>query len=207
MACPKSQSPREPNIKFPRIVYPGILLYNQTSYIKSTKVLATIGHIHIFLVDKEIKTDSDIEHTHHTVLSPSDSSGIQPTIHLKDKRTMSTSSPNQPSQPTALATTDTSEGSGSASATITAGTFTIHYFASASAYTGKTTESLPTPLPLRELFNFLERRYPGFRAKVLGSCSVSLGLEYVDVVEDGGAGDVLIGDGEEVGIIPPVSSG
>lgn len=115
---------------------------------------------------------------------------------------MPTDHPSVPSGP--------SEPSGPSS-----GTFTIHYFASAGAYTGKSHEALPAPLPLRRLFDVLEERYPGMKGKVLESCSVSVGLEYVDVdvedVEDPGtsssAGGVVIGVGEEVGIIPPVSSG
>ncbi|KAL3494353.1 hypothetical protein BJX62DRAFT_223334 [Aspergillus germanicus] len=90
-------------------------------------------------------------------------------------------------------------------------TFQIHYFASASTYTGKNTERLPAPLPLSSLFNTLEALYPGIKEKVLVSCSVSLGDEYVDVEVDGGAegseGSVVIGQGDEVAIIPPVSSG
>jgi molybdopterin converting factor small subunit len=90
-------------------------------------------------------------------------------------------------------------------------TFQIHYFASASTYTGKNTEHLPAPLPLSSLFNTLEALYPGIKEKVLVSCSVSLGDEYVDVEVDGGAEgsgrSVVIGDGDEVAIIPPVSSG
>ncbi|KAL4943471.1 hypothetical protein BDV06DRAFT_211041 [Aspergillus oleicola] len=87
-------------------------------------------------------------------------------------------------------------------------TFTIHYFASASSFTGKNTESLPAPLPLSQLFDTLEVRYPGIKEKVLGSCSVAVGGEYVDIPEDGqGQEGVVIGSGEEVAIIPPVSSG
>jgi molybdopterin synthase sulfur carrier subunit len=93
-------------------------------------------------------------------------------------------------------------------------TFQILYFASASSYTGKSSESLPAPLPLSQLFPLLEERYPGITEKVLSSCSVSVGLEYVDI-PDGPAGKVegeeggerVIGEGEEVAIIPPVSSG
>lgn len=100
------------------------------------------------------------------------------------------------------------------------GTFQIHYFATASSYTGKQTESLPAPLPLSRLFDTLEARYPGIRERVLRCCGVSLGLEYVDVEEaeqlekqrEGGKGEgdgsvVVIKAGDEVGIIPPVSSG
>ncbi|KLJ07043.1 hypothetical protein EMPG_17463 [Blastomyces silverae] len=110
-------------------------------------------------------------------------------------------------------------------------TFQIHYFSTASTYTKKQTESLPAPLPLPKLFDLLEARYPGIKEKVLVSCAVSVGLEYVDVDGDGdgdvdgavtkadagegGGGDGeqrdmevwIIGPGEEVAIIPPVSSG
>ncbi|KAL4960546.1 MoaD/ThiS family protein [Aspergillus stella-maris] len=84
-------------------------------------------------------------------------------------------------------------------------TFTIHYFASASTYTNKNTESLPAPLPLSQLFSTLESKYPGIKESVLGSCSVAVGGEYVDVPADGeGPEGVVIGSGEEVAIIPPV---
>ncbi|KAL4930483.1 uncharacterized protein BDV17DRAFT_280744 [Aspergillus undulatus] len=95
-------------------------------------------------------------------------------------------------------------------------TFTIHYFSSASTYTGKNTETLPAPLPLSQLFRTLESRYPGIRKNVLGSCSVAVGDEYVDIPDEEGAeededgkgnGEVVIMGGEEVAIIPPVSSG
>ncbi|EEH48271.1 uncharacterized protein PADG_04355 [Paracoccidioides brasiliensis Pb18] len=96
-------------------------------------------------------------------------------------------------------------------------TFQIHYFSTASSYTKKQTESLPAPLPLSKLFDLLESRYPGIKEKVLVSCAVSVGLEYVDVDADvvnvdgkerKDARDVrMIGPGEEVAIIPPVSSG
>ncbi|KAH8429104.1 MoaD/ThiS family protein [Aspergillus melleus] len=84
-------------------------------------------------------------------------------------------------------------------------TFHIHYFSTASTYTGKPTESLPAPLPLSQLFEVLESKYPGMKEKVLSSCSVSLGDEYVDV--DGDGNGVVIEAGKEVAIIPPVSSG
>lgn len=96
------------------------------------------------------------------------------------------------------------------------GVFQIHYFASAASFTQKQSEALPAPLPLRELFPLLESRYPGITQRVLRSCSVSVGLEYVDIPEDAAAdGDdddddgkgLVIQAGEEVGIIPPVSSG
>ncbi|KAE8353858.1 Molybdopterin synthase sulfur carrier subunit [Aspergillus coremiiformis] len=83
-------------------------------------------------------------------------------------------------------------------------TFQIHYFASATTYTGKQTESLPAPLPLHQLFDVLESKYSGIKEKVLTSCSVSLGEEYVDIHDCEG---VMIDAGSEVAIIPPVSSG
>ncbi|KAJ6015894.1 Molybdopterin synthase sulfur carrier subunit [Penicillium herquei] len=84
------------------------------------------------------------------------------------------------------------------------GTFTIHYFATASQYTTKNTESLPAPLQLSLLFPLLEERYPGIREKVLASCGISLEGEYVDIEEDA---TTVIQAGNEVAIIPPVSSG
>lgn len=82
--------------------------------------------------------------------------------------------------------------------------FQINYFSTAFSYTDKHSESLPAPLPLARLFDTLESRYPGIREAVLRSCGVSVGDEYVDA-EDGE--DVVIQAGDEVAIIPPVSSG
>lgn len=91
------------------------------------------------------------------------------------------------------------------------GHFNVLYFASASTYTGKEFEALPAPVPLRQLFSTLEERYSGIRTQVLKSCLVTINLDYVDVPEDndeGGAGEqTVINDGDEVAIIPPVSSG
>ncbi|EIT72398.1 hypothetical protein AO1008_11457 [Aspergillus oryzae 100-8] len=95
------------------------------------------------------------------------------------------------------------------------GTFQVHYFASASSYTNRQSESLPAPLPLAKLFDVLESKYPGIEAKVLTSCGVSVNVEYVDVEEeklklrdmeaqDGQRSDlVIIKEGDEVAIIPP----
>ena len=96
-------------------------------------------------------------------------------------------------------------------------TFTILYFASASTYTSLSSETLRAPLPLSQLFPTLESCYPGITAKVLRSCAVTINLEYVDIEEDattteeinreGGVRGLVIQPGDEVGIIPPVSSG
>jgi molybdopterin synthase sulfur carrier subunit len=96
--------------------------------------------------------------------------------------------------------------------------FTILYFAAASTFTNKTSELLPAPLPIRSLFSTLDSRYPGITTKVLNSCAVTINLEYVDVENDRNAvsasdngsekeGEQMIQAGDEVGIIPPVSSG
>lgn len=90
------------------------------------------------------------------------------------------------------------------------GHFNLLYFASASTFTGKEFDALPAPLPVRKLFATLEERYAGIRSKVLESCLVTVNLNYVDVPEDsneGGADEPMISEGDEVAIIPPVSSG
>ncbi|TVY36078.1 Molybdopterin synthase sulfur carrier subunit [Lachnellula occidentalis] len=87
-----------------------------------------------------------------------------------------------------------------------AGHFTILYFASASSYTAKNNESFPAPLPLSKLFEMLEEKYNGMKDKVLMSCLVTVNLEYVDIPEDC-ASEPFIKEGDEVAIIPPVSSG
>lgn len=90
------------------------------------------------------------------------------------------------------------------------GHFNLLYFASANTFTGKEFEPLPAPLPLRKLFALLEETYPSIRSKVLDSCLVTINLSYVDVPEDndeGGADEPMIKEGDEVAIIPPVSSG
>ena len=100
------------------------------------------------------------------------------------------------------------------------GHFNILYFASATTHTRKTSECFPAPLPLSQLFNILEEKYPGMKTKVLRSCAVTVNLEYVDIEDDKGELEenegeegrertkgLMIKGGDEVGIIPPVSSG
>jgi|SRR5687767_7440373 molybdopterin converting factor small subunit len=87
------------------------------------------------------------------------------------------------------------------------GHFNILYFASASSHTQKDSETLAAPLPLSRLFSELESRYPGFQAKILDSCLVTVNLDYVDVPEQDAADSAVIKAGDEVAIIPPVSSG
>lgn len=86
--------------------------------------------------------------------------------------------------------------------------FTILYFAAASTFTGKTTEHLPAPLRVRDLFTKLDDAYPGFQHRVLSSCAVTVNLEYVDLDDmDAPGAQQEIKAGDEVAIIPPVSSG
>lgn len=90
------------------------------------------------------------------------------------------------------------------------GHFNLLYFASANTFTQKQLEPLPAPLPLRKLFATLEDRYPGIKAKVLDSCLITINLSYVDVPEESDEDDAdepMIKAGDEVAIIPPVSSG
>ncbi len=92
-----------------------------------------------------------------------------------------------------------------------AGCFRILYFASSASFTRKDSEDIPAPLPVKELFQLLESKYPQISRKVLDSCAVTLNLDYVDVQEiqalSGDSRAVIINEGDEVAIIPPVSSG
>ncbi|KAF2417255.1 hypothetical protein EJ08DRAFT_600114 [Tothia fuscella] len=85
-----------------------------------------------------------------------------------------------------------------------AGQFNMLYFAAASTYAKKQSEHLKAPLPVSELFDTLEQLYPGIKEKVLSSCMLTVNLGYVDL--DDAAG-IKIKEGDEVAIIPPVSSG
>jgi len=88
------------------------------------------------------------------------------------------------------------------------GHFAILYFATASAFTGKTGEHLPAPVRAGELFDVLGQRYPGIREEVLTSCAVTVNLDYVEVADEGARDrDRIIVEGDEVAIIPPVSAG
>lgn len=84
------------------------------------------------------------------------------------------------------------------------GTFKILYFSSATTHTKKDSEFLPAPLALGRLFDVLDKKYPGIRSRVLGSCMITINLEYVDFEDEPGR---ELKEGDEVAIIPPVSSG
>ena len=87
--------------------------------------------------------------------------------------------------------------------------FRILYFASAASFTRKSSDIFPAPMPITELFGVLEKQHPGITKGVLDSCAVTVNLEYVDVEEEINEkeGSVVINVGDEVAIIPPVSSG
>ncbi|KAK3328805.1 hypothetical protein B0H66DRAFT_539375 [Apodospora peruviana] len=91
------------------------------------------------------------------------------------------------------------------------GRFNMLYFASAGSFTRKQVESLPAPLPLAKLFDTLEKRYEGIRESVLDHSLVTINLAYVDMDDDEPKGEdgrpIVIQEGDEVAIIPPVSSG
>lgn len=89
-----------------------------------------------------------------------------------------------------------------ASSETPSGTFTLLYFATALSYTKSSSETLPAPMNLSDLPDILEERYPGIKAKILDSCAITVNLEYVNIDEA-----LVIKDGDEVAIIPPVSSG
>ena len=92
-----------------------------------------------------------------------------------------------------------------------AGHFTILYFASAATFTRKASDTFAAPLPASKLFDVLDQHYPGMRKRVLESCAVTINLDYIDLdstsQEDGENSTLTIEEGDEVGIIPPVSSG
>lgn len=84
------------------------------------------------------------------------------------------------------------------------GTFKILYFSSATTHTKRGSEFLPAPLALGKLFDVLEEKYPGIKSMVLGSCMVTVNLDYTDLEDEP---ERELKEGDEVAIIPPVSSG
>lgn len=95
-----------------------------------------------------------------------------------------------------------------APAKVSPGHFSILYFAAASTFTGKTSEHLPAPIKARQLFTKLEEKYPKIEDKILSSCAVTVNLAYIDIDGDNAQDwDLEIKEGDEVAIIPPVSSG
>jgi len=90
-----------------------------------------------------------------------------------------------------------------------AGHFTLLYFAAATSYTRKHHDFFSASLPVSRLYDLLEKQYPGIKDKVLSSSALTINLNYVDVEEESAKSDggMVIQPGDEVAIIPPVSSG
>jgi molybdopterin converting factor small subunit len=84
------------------------------------------------------------------------------------------------------------------------GHFSLLYFASASSFTKKSVDFFLAPVKVQDLAIFLESKYPGISAKVLDTSALTVNLEYVNKDSEG---DLVIDVGDEVAIIPPVSSG
>lgn len=85
-----------------------------------------------------------------------------------------------------------------------AGPFKVLYFAAAQSYTHRESETLSAPLTITQLFEILEKKYEGIGQKVLGHCKIAVNWEYVDLESEM---ELVIKAGDEVGVIPPVSSG
>lgn len=90
-----------------------------------------------------------------------------------------------------------------------AGQFTVLYFASSSSYTHKQHDFFPGPLLLSLVPDVLEKQYPGIKEKILGSCALTVNLDYVDAEDEAAKGEqgLMVQPGDEIAIIPPVSSG
>ena len=89
------------------------------------------------------------------------------------------------------------------------GYFSLLYFATAAKYTKKSSDIFPAPLPVKNLFAMLEKEYRGITDSVLSSSAVTINLHYVDMEQNDKESDggLKIQKGDEVAIIPPVSSG
>lgn len=55
-----------------------------------------------------------------------------------------------------------------------------------------------------KLYDVLDEKYPGIKRMVLDTCMVTVNLEYIDLEDEP---ERELKEGDEVAIIPPVSSG
>ena len=85
--------------------------------------------------------------------------------------------------------------------------FTLLYWGPATSFTGKGRDYIKGPLKVTELFNVIERMYPGMKHNQLDSCAVSVNGEYADLNPVEGEETLMLKEGDEVAIIPPVSAG
>jgi len=85
-----------------------------------------------------------------------------------------------------------------------AGHFSLLYFASASSFTNRTVDHFTAPIKVGDLASLLETHYPGIGSKVLEASALTINLDYISKDDEG---DKVIEAGDEVAIIPPVSSG
>ena len=83
-------------------------------------------------------------------------------------------------------------------------TFTLLYFAAAATLTDRTSDTFQAPMSISQLYKTLNERYPGIQGKVLNSSALTVNLEYVNLDKQDA---ITIRAGDEVAIIPPVSSG
>lgn len=83
-------------------------------------------------------------------------------------------------------------------------TFTLLYFASAASITKVSSEDFSAQMSVSELYQKLEEQYPGIKNKILCSSALTINMDYIDLAE---ADEILLKQGDEVAIIPPVSSG
>lgn len=93
------------------------------------------------------------------------------------------------------------------------GYFRVLYFAAAATFTGRDWDDIKIPVRLHDLPGVLEKAHPGFREAILTSCAITLNLEYVDLSDFNtdeareNPSDTIIQSGDEIAVIPPVSSG
>lgn len=87
------------------------------------------------------------------------------------------------------------------------GHFTMLYFASAASLTRRSHDHIAAPMSIQQLSDHLESVYPGIKQKVLSSSAITINLDYIDVEDPQSMTATRIKAGDEVAIIPPVSSG
>lgn len=80
---------------------------------------------------------------------------------------------------------------------------TIEYFGPSKDFTKKTSEQVSDIITLQNLYDHLTLTYSReFQSYVQQNCGITLNYEYIDRNQD-----IRFKDGDEICIIPPVSSG